>query len=290
MFQRIVPVFVLVMTASCAQAAKNVVVVVDDSGSMADRMREGTERMQAAKQALQTVLNNLPQESKVGILALNQGWIIPLEKLDRSKSTSRINRLKARGGTLLGENMKVAADALMALREDQVYGEYTLLVVTDGEANDPDYLAHVLPDIMTRGFNVDVIGVDMVSDHSLATRVHNYRRADDVSSLKTAIEESLAESDDSVAVGGESDFEVLEGLPQDVARSVITTLTTFENKPVGGSEYNPADYAFGPMNIPVPSTQSGSGKPFIGGLVFFMGIIFFAVATLSSLLRAARRA
>ena len=106
--------------------------------------------------------------------------------------------------------MKIAADALLQRRSEQHYGTYRLLVVTDGEANDMDMLETYLPDILSRGITVDVIGVDMARQHSLATQVHSYREADNPQSLTAAIEEVFAESsDDSDA--GESDFELLQG-------------------------------------------------------------------------------
>jgi len=292
-----ITIFIALVLGSPAvlHAGQNVVVVVDDSGSMNDRMRSGGRRIQAAKRALQVVLEKLPEDAKIGVLALNQGWIIPLGKLDRSKTSGQINQLRANGGTLLGARLKLAADELLKLRKDQVYGDYRLLVVTDGEANDQPLLDYVLPDIMNRGLVVDVIGVDMVSVHSLAQNVHNYRRADDQASLETAIAESLAESDNEVAIGEESDFELIAGLPQEMALSVIGALTSAQNQPVGGSELNSNDFGTsGSMGLPVrrrSSNNSGGGgsSGFGFGAIFCMGIVFFAVATISSMLKAARR-
>ena len=291
-----ITVALLLGTHSFVHAAQTVVVVVDDSGSMEDRMRSGERRIDAAKRALQVVLEKLPEDAQVGVLALNQGWVIPLGKLDRSKTSGQIRRLRANGGTLLGENLKYAADELLKVRDDQVYGDYRLLVVTDGEANDQKLLDFVLPDIMCRGLVVDVIGVDMQSDHSLAKEVHNYRRADDAASLETAIAESLAESDNEVAIGGESDFELLAALPPEMALSVIQSLTSATNDPIGGKNLNPRDFGLtGSLGLPLSrgysSTNSGGGGPgFFGfGFVFCMGIVFFAVATISSMLKSARR-
>ena len=260
-------------------------------------MRSGERRIQAAKRALQVVLEKLPEDAQVGVLALNQGWIIPLGKLDRSKTSGQIKRLRANGGTLLGKRIKLAADELLTIRDDQVYGDYRLLVVTDGEANDQPLLDHVLPDIMSRGLVVDVIGVDMKSDHSLAQEVHNYRRADDAASLENAIAESLAESDNEVAIGGESDFEVLAALPPEMASFVIDSLTSAKNGPVGGVNLNPNDFnSQGSLGLPIRrgySTNAGGNAGSNGGpgfgFVFCMGIVFFAVATISSMLKAARR-
>ena len=53
--------------ASSLIAGQKVVVVVDDSGSMADRMRyERVRKMEAAKKALSVVLEKLPSDASVG--------------------------------------------------------------------------------------------------------------------------------------------------------------------------------------------------------------------------------
>jgi uncharacterized protein YegL len=207
------------LLAGSVLAAQKVVVVVDDSGSMANRMRrESVRKIEAAKQALSVVLQKLPEDAEVGVLALNNGWIIPLQNnLSRSQIQQQVNQLRARGGTPLGVRMKEATDELLKLRDSDVYGDYRLIVVTDGEASDQDLLDQILPDIMSRGLLVDAIGVDMASEHSLATQVHSYRRADDPESLKEAIASALAESDAADVVGGESDFELLAGFPADLA-------------------------------------------------------------------------
>ncbi len=222
-----------------ACADQNVVVVLDDSGSMQDRMRSAgrmVRRMDAAKKALLEVLDNLPPDTNVGVLALNSrvdgsNWIVPLGDADRQRWQANIGSIRADGGTPLGEFMGTAVDQLLAVREQQVYGTYRLLVVTDGEANDERLLETLLPQILARGIVVDVIGVDMESEHSLATRVHSYRRADDDASLKQAISEVFAETsaDDQNA---EADFELIAGLPDGFAEAALQSLAKVRNEPV----------------------------------------------------------
>lgn len=279
----------LMLFASAMAVDQKVVVVVDDSGSMADWMRsDRVRKIDAAKQALNVVLEKLPDGSKLGVLALNAGWLMPLQDLDRGKLQNSIQQLKARGSTPLGARMSEACDELLKLRTKEIYGDYRLLVVSDGEAGDQALLNHVLPDIMSRGFAVDVVGVDMVSDHSLATRVHNYRRADDPGALEEAIATSLAESNSDDAVGGESDFELLAGLPDDVAPFVISSLTVANNAPISGEGFEADDYfpqsSFGGGG----NSGGGSGGGMIGGVVC-MFVLFFFVATVSSLFKAITR-
>jgi len=173
-------------------ASQNVVIVLDDSGSMGESLRKDrrTTKIDAARSALRTVLEQLPDDSQVGVLVLNgeqDPWLAPLAPIDKAKVNLLVNRIHASGGTPLGSSMKTAADALLQARAKQHYGTYKLLIVTDGEAGDAELVEQYLPDIISRGLVVDVIGVDMQQNHSLATKVQTYRRADDASSLQQAI-------------------------------------------------------------------------------------------------------
>lgn len=280
------------LLSSTALAAQKVVVLVDDSGSMLDRMRyENTRKIDAAKQSLRVVLEKLPADAEVGVLALNRGWVMPFQTIDRRQLESQINRLRASGGTPLGMRMREATDKLLELRSKDPYGDYRLLVVTDGEASDQGLLDAILPDIMARNFLVDVIGVDMESEHSLATSVTAYRRADDPSSLEEAIAESLAESDESDLMGGESDFELIAGLPVEIAPVLISSLTTANNAPIGevtadGSDFGQGGNVFQPSTRQTSSNSSrrgGGGFSFSG--IFFMIILIFAISTVSSILK-----
>ena len=270
-------------------ASQKVVVVVDDSGSMDDRMRyeKQVRKMTAAKQALQVVLQKLPEDAEVGMLALNRGWLIPIQALDRNKLQKQVERLRARGGTPLGTRMKEATDALLELRSKDAYGDFRLLVVTDGEASDQEVLTSVLPDIMSRHLVVDVIGVDMKSEHSLATEVTNYRRADDPGSLEAAIAESLAESDDSNIVGGQSDFELLSMLDVDVAALVLGDLTATNNEPIIASDSDDAGYGRGRVVFQPNSGTGGrgGGGGFRFGGIFCMFLLFVAVSMISSMFK-----
>jgi hypothetical protein len=219
----------------------NVVVVLDDSGSMDEWMQTtagGARRIDAAKEALVAVLAKLPGDTNVGIVTLNSmvegsNWVIPLGPLKATNWQNRVAQIEAQGGTPLGEYMKVGADQLLVARAKQYYGVSRLLVVTDGEANNPDLVQAYVPDILTRGIILDVIGVDMQSDHSLATRAHSYRRADDDRSLTQALTEVFAETTVDDQAGADS-FELLAGLPDEFATQAIAALSQRNDEPIVG--------------------------------------------------------
>jgi uncharacterized protein YegL len=237
MFWRICSLAAWLAVAAPAAAGVNVVVVLDDSGSMRERLRSNRRvtKITAAKQALLTVLDELPADAQVGVVALNTrrgDWTIPLGTVNKSRLRQSLSRIRAGGGTPLGETMKIAADALLELRESQRYGAYKLLIVTDGEAGDPELVERYLPEILSRGLTVDVVGVDMARDHSLATKVHTYRRADDPQSLARAIQEVFAES--SQDQGAEpADFELLASFPPEFAKAALQALGETGNHPIG---------------------------------------------------------
>lgn len=256
---------------------QKVVVLVDDSGSMNDSMRTDQgriDRIEAAKVALDQVIDMLPEATtELGVLLLNgesqnNHWLVDLAPLNKETAKRQVQQLRANGGTPLGATIEIGMNKLIALREKQKYGTYRLLVVTDGEATDESYMRRVLPDALSRGILFDVIGVDMQSDHSLAKFAHSYRRADDAAAFQEALVEVLAESggqDDGVG-----DFEMLEGLPSEVAAGVLKSLSSPKNGPLRTNNRPGVNISF--------SSGGGSGVESILILPGFCCFGFLAVA------------
>lgn len=276
---------------SIAGAAQNVVVLLDDSGSMDAAM--GSDRsvlkIDAAKRALLTVLERVPDDARVGVLALNGAdgngeWIIPLGPVDKTTIADKVQRIRAGGSTPLGRFMKTASDELLELRSKEHYGSYRLLIVTDGEASDQGTVDRYLPDILSRAINVDVIGVDMAGNHSLATRVNNYRRADDPAALTQAIEQSLAESNpDANDADEQADFELLAAWPDGLAMTAIETLSKTDDEPIGKAAviYEPS---FTPVSTLPSPPGPGQSEPGDQGRGSRMGKIAIGIALLLAIL------
>lgn len=224
-----------------AESHDHVVIVLDASGSMMQRMR-GTriKKMDAAKKALRAVLSHVDQQTRIGLLVfssrnLKDHWAYPLGRRDESRLIRAIEKPIASRGTPLGEYIKIGADRLLKARQSQYgYGTYRLLIVTDGEANDPELVDRYTPEVLSRGINVDVIGVDMKRDHTLAKMAHSYRRANDPASLEQAIREVFAElSNDSGGFSMEEAFELLAPFPTEAATAAIEALSNPANHPIG---------------------------------------------------------
>ncbi len=220
----------------------NVVIVLDCSGSMGEKMT-GTDiiKLDAAKSALKDVLKQIPETTHLGLLQFSAGntsreWLYPLGAKNDAELIKAIDTPRPGGNTPLGAYMKIGADRLLQEREKQHgYGSYKLLVVTDGESTEnPCPVDRYTQDIISRGITVDAIGINMKSAHTLATKVHSYRSANDPKSLAKAIAEVFAE------VGGAKNdatgkevFELIAPLPSEIATAIIQALSASGNHPIG---------------------------------------------------------
>ena len=152
----------------------------------------------------------------------------PLGPKDTEKLIAAIRLPQPSGDTPLGKYIRIGANRLLEQREKQYnYGNYRLLVVTDGEASDADKVKHYTPEILNRQIRIDVIGVDMKTDHMLANVVDSYRKADNPGELVAAVSQILAEtSGTGTDVGGEDAFEYIAPLSPEIAADLIQQLTT----------------------------------------------------------------
>lgn len=218
----------------------NIVVILDASSSMKKGMSGGRRKMDVAKKALREVLvNSVKDTTNVGILVfsssnLKSDVLYPLGPVDKDRLARVVMSPQPGRGTPLGRYLKKGADVLLEQRQKQEgYGTYRLLVVTDGEAQDPKLVDVYLPDILSRGITIDVIGVAMKSDHPLATRVHSYRSADDPARLAEAISEVFAEiGGEDEDMPGSEDFTLLETIPDDLAKAMLKALTERRDEPI----------------------------------------------------------
>jgi uncharacterized protein YegL len=254
-------------------------------------------RMKVAKQALRKVIDQLSAETKLGVLLLNgskreDGWLVPLGPLDRFVAADRVEKVKADGGTPLGGAMKTAMDQLLAMRAKQPVGDYRMLVVTDGEATDKNVLSRYLPDIVARGIVVDVIGVDMKSDHTLASKSHSYRRANDAASFEKALTEIFAESSMASTDTGGSDFDLISGLPDQFATDALAALASIRNEPIDQTQSKSAstNTDSSGATAPAQNTQSPVQQAPQGGNTWFVvAIVVFILIFLNGILNSKKR-
>jgi len=260
------------------QAADNVVVVLDASGSMSDGMvtkdNQRTTRMDAAKRVLKSTLLNLPKDSNVGILVFpRQNWVYELGVIEPKRLNKAIDEIYSSGGTPLGQYMKYGADALLQQRKSDPYGSYKLLIVTDGEANDSYEVENNMNLILARGIVVNTIGVDMAQDHQLATKSNSYANAADPQALlhevETALKAEISEDD----VASEEMFETISFLPSDSVDVILTSITKIQNQPIGEMppvEESSVEESYDSSTI--PAEESGY---MLGVIAFFVLFVLF---------------
>lgn len=226
----------------------NVVVVLDASGSMKDPMPGNRQtKMEVAKSALKTVLQKVPDTTQIGLLVfsardLRDPWVYPLGPRDDVRLLRAIELLEPHADTPLGRYIKMGADRLLEERGRQFgYGSYRLLVVTDGEAQDQKLVDRYAPEVMARGITLDVIGVAMSRDHTLARKSHSYRRANDPEALQRALAEVMAEViRERTDVAGADAFELLAPIPVELAAAAVQALGRSGNHPIGTTVQTPA--------------------------------------------------
>ena len=218
----------------------NVMIVLDASGSMNGNMTDARGRkvnkMDAAKAALLEVLRRVPATTHVGVLVFSASnvsdpWVYPLGPRDDKALAKAINLPQANGQTPLGTYMTMAKERLLLRRKEQLgYGTYRLLVVTDGEANNEplDLVDRCVTELLTSGVTVDVIGVCMSGRHTLATRVHSYRAANNPEALERAVRDVFAEVGAKTDTGAAaaSVFREISGIPSEVAAAAIRALAS----------------------------------------------------------------
>lgn len=255
----------------------NIVILVDCSGSM------NGNKITQAKNALKQMLQYIPADSHVGLLAFGSksGWKYELGPRDDQQLITAINRLTTGGSTPLGKYMKIAADRLLKRKQQQYgYGSYRLLVITDGEASDPRLVESYTPEIMSRGITVDTIGVFMNEQHSLANMVHSYREANDTASLTLALSEVLGEIGSQAATSADSEdvFGEVSSLPDEFVNEVIRSLTTAPETPIEGRNvgFNGKPMSKSTSSATTSSSQSAKSKSsdlkdfvIIGVVMFF---------------------
>lgn len=145
---------------------KNVFIIFDDSGSM-DGLYNS--RIDRARKATQSFIQDLDPNINLGIVALNAGLVKGLSKIGNKQNylKSKIAILNASGGTYIGDRLEYVNQVLKRQKELQAgYGEYIIVIVTDGEASDENKMYLEVEKAINQGFLIKTIGLD-IKQHKL---------------------------------------------------------------------------------------------------------------------------
>ncbi len=174
---------------------KNYYIIFDGSGSMQD-----DEKLPTAKKALIRFVSYVPDTAKLGLAIFDGHGLSERVALgnDRQGFINQVNQTSAEGNTPLKEALLLAYSKLTEQARKQLgYGEYNIVVVTDGEASpghEPDRVVNSI--LANSPVVIYTIGFHIGEDHSLNQpgRIF-YRSAKNLEELSQGLEEVLAESE-----------------------------------------------------------------------------------------------
>ncbi len=174
-----------------ASLSRNFYFVFDGSGSMkGDKLTE-------AKKAVSLFMKQLPDDVHLGLYVFDQAGsreVLELGADNRSEFITAIKRVKADKRTPLGASIRAGTSALSEQYKRQLgYGEYRLVVVTDGEASDD--LAGAVRDARKKLIPIYTIGYRLKGSHTLRKDSVSYQDASNAKDLQRALTNTLAETE-----------------------------------------------------------------------------------------------
>lgn len=183
-------------------SAVNYYVVLDGSGSMRRSQCSGDiSKMDAALSALSNFVETVPPAANLGLAVFDGRGLsehVPLAKENRESFQQQLSQVNAKGGTPLRSGIELGYQKLTAQARQQLgYGEYHLVVVTDGhpdpESEDPTGIVNQL--LNSSPVVLHTIGFCIGEQHALNQpgRVF-YLAADNPAQLKQGLDSVLAEA------------------------------------------------------------------------------------------------
>jgi len=188
-------------SAGVASTAANYYFIFDMSGSM-DESCSGKKKIDGAKEAVTRFMKNIPDDVNIGLMLIGTktgddfAEALPIGSGNKEEFLSIINGLQPRGGTPLGEAIRMSVDKVVEQYKKQLgYGTYRIIIITDGVQTgiglkEPCYY------LAQHGFiGLYSIGLCMKSSHTLKNYSLSYRDANNYEELEQALVQATAESD-----------------------------------------------------------------------------------------------
>ncbi|MCB1861241.1 MAG: VWA domain-containing protein [Gammaproteobacteria bacterium] len=121
--------------------AVNYYVVLDGSGSMNEmQCSGGRPKIEVARSALEAFSGSLPTNANLGLLVFDRYGLserVPLAGNNQGEFFAAVKQVQSEGGTPLASAVKLAYQKLSQQGRRQLgYGEYHLVIVTDGLASE----------------------------------------------------------------------------------------------------------------------------------------------------------
>ena len=157
-------------------------------------------KLEAAKAALASFSESVPASANLGLLVFDGRGVaewLALGTGNRQQFTRLVSEVRANGGTPLRDSVNLAYTKLLEQGAKQLgYGEYHLVIVTDGAADagqDPTPIVNKL--LAESPIVLQTIGFCIGPDHSLNQAGRTiYRAADNAADLRQGLADVLAEA------------------------------------------------------------------------------------------------
>jgi Ca-activated chloride channel family protein len=181
--------------------------IFDGSGSMRDPLSSDCggdqtfkRKIEGAKWAVAEFLKKVPQDVNLGLYVFDEHHVsdsecqvVPLGPNNVAAFLQAVNAIEAGGGTPLARALRSGVEILVQQRNKQLgYGEFRLVVVTDGLADDIPAAAEFANE---NAIPIYAIGLCIQEDHPLRQYAVSYRAADNFQDLAKALEATVAETE-----------------------------------------------------------------------------------------------
>ncbi len=170
----------------------NYYIIFDGSGSMKG------DKLQVAKKALSEFVNHIQGDANVGLAVFDNRRLSERAVLGETRESiiGQIEKVKANGSTPLKNAISLAYQKLVEQGLKQLgYGEYHLVVVTDGEASEGQDPTQIVNSILQSSpVVIHTIGFQIGQNHSLNQPGKIlYASANNFEELRKGLESVLAE-------------------------------------------------------------------------------------------------
>jgi uncharacterized protein with von Willebrand factor type A (vWA) domain len=190
-------------SAGEASLAKNIYILFDGSGSM-DELCSDQHKIDGAKQAIIQYIKKIPGDYNLGLLVFGTYYepgyeeYVPLGSENHQKIIDALQEVKPDRGTPLATATAFGVEKLTEQYKKQLgYGEYRLVIVTDGLANEPDKFQEALLEASRYSFiAIYSIGLCMEEFNTLKQFSLSYTDAKDYVELGKALEKTIGELQD----------------------------------------------------------------------------------------------
>jgi Mg-chelatase subunit ChlD len=187
-------------TVANKMITRNFVIIFDDSGSMADPDADGTPKIDTAKNAVVEWSKSVPDGANVGLVSFHSGiWSLqPLTPASKDQLISVVQKIRQGGNTPLSAALQASFDMLTKQGIQQLgYGEYTMVVITDGEAKSATRLNKLVHFVLDNSpIQIYTIGFGIGTDHTLnQPGLTQYKPAENLTELQKGLKEVLAEAE-----------------------------------------------------------------------------------------------